>query len=88
MGGFDPIAERVRSRSLRAKVVSAEQAAALSAPGSTVGMRGFTGAGYPKVVPAALASGSPRLGTAGRVRGECLDGCLDGPGAGWAAGGR
>jgi succinyl-CoA:acetate CoA-transferase len=55
VSGSDPIAERVRSRSLRAKVCSAEQAAALIAPGSTVGMSGFTGAGYPKVVPAALA---------------------------------
>ena len=55
VSGSDPIAERVQSRALRAKVCSAEQAAALIAPGSTVGMSGFTGAGYPKAVPAALA---------------------------------
>ena len=35
--------------------MSAEQAAELIARGSTVGMSGFTGAGYPKAVPAALA---------------------------------
>jgi succinyl-CoA:acetate CoA-transferase len=55
VSGSNPIAERVQSRALRAKVCSAEQAAALIAPGSTVGMSGFTGAGYPKAVPAALA---------------------------------
>jgi succinyl-CoA:acetate CoA-transferase len=33
----------------------ADAAAALIAPGSTVGMSGFTGSGYPKVVPQALA---------------------------------
>jgi len=53
--GSDQIAERVRSRELRRKVSSAEEAAALIAPGSTVGMSGFTGAGYPKAVPRALA---------------------------------
>ena len=41
--------------SLKAKVMPAEAAAALIAPGETVGMSGFTGSGYPKVVPLALA---------------------------------
>jgi succinyl-CoA:acetate CoA-transferase len=45
---------RVGSMALRAKVMSAEDAAALIAPGDNVGMSGFTGAGYPKVVPGAL----------------------------------
>ncbi|QNP50533.1 acetyl-CoA hydrolase/transferase family protein [Diaphorobacter aerolatus] len=35
--------------------MSAEQAAALIDPGANVGMSGFTGAGYPKAIPAALA---------------------------------
>ena len=35
--------------------LSAEQAAALIQPGWNVGMSGFTGAGYPKAVPLALA---------------------------------
>jgi succinyl-CoA:acetate CoA-transferase len=35
--------------------MSAEAAAALITPGSTVGMSGFTGSGYPKEVPQALA---------------------------------
>ena len=36
--------------------MSAEQAAALIQPGWNVGMSGFTGAGYPKAVPRALAA--------------------------------
>ena len=46
---------RIRHPGLARKVVPAEAAAALIAPGSTVGMSGFTGAGYPKAVPLALA---------------------------------
>jgi len=34
--------------------MSADAAAALIQPGANIGMSGFTGAGYPKVVPAAL----------------------------------
>jgi succinyl-CoA:acetate CoA-transferase len=47
---------RIRSAALEAKVMSAEDAAALIKPGSTVGMSGFTGSGYPKAVPTALAA--------------------------------
>ena len=36
--------------------MSADDAAALISSGSTVGMSGFTGAGYPKAVPLALAA--------------------------------
>jgi succinyl-CoA:acetate CoA-transferase len=48
--------ERIRNVALRAKRASAEAAAALIQPGATIGMSGFTGAGYPKAVPAALAA--------------------------------
>ena len=44
------------SPSLARKIMSAEVAAAMIAPGSTVGMSGFTGSGYPKAVPLALAA--------------------------------
>ena len=47
---------RIRSASLQSKVMSAEDAAALITPGSAVGMSGFTGSGYPKAVPTALAA--------------------------------
>jgi succinyl-CoA:acetate CoA-transferase len=47
---------RIACASLRSRVMSAEAAAALIASGSTVGMSGFTGSGYPKAVPLALAA--------------------------------
>jgi len=48
-------AERILHPRLRDRVVSAEAAAAWIAPGETVAMSGFTGSGYPKAVPIALA---------------------------------
>lgn len=47
---------RLGCEELRAKVMSAEDAASLIESGSTVGMSGFTGSGYPKTVPLALAA--------------------------------
>jgi len=46
---------RIAHPGLRARIMDAEAAARLIAPGSSVGMSGFTGAGYPKAVPQALA---------------------------------
>lgn len=46
---------RIKSASLRQKIMSADAAAALIQPSCTVGMSGFTGSGYPKAVPQALA---------------------------------
>ncbi|MFC4001216.1 acetyl-CoA hydrolase/transferase family protein [Prauserella oleivorans] len=46
---------RIRNRELRSRIVEAEEAAQLIRPGDNVGMSGFTGAGYPKEVPGALA---------------------------------
>ncbi|MFC3552468.1 acetyl-CoA hydrolase/transferase family protein [Lysobacter cavernae] len=48
--------DRIRHPGLRAKRMSADDAAALIRPGMTVAMSGFTGAGYPKAVPQALAA--------------------------------
>jgi succinyl-CoA:acetate CoA-transferase len=48
--------QRIGCDKLRAKVVSADIAASLITSGSTVGMSGFTGSGYPKSVPRALAA--------------------------------
>ena len=53
--GFGDITDRIRSKRVADKVITAAEAAELIAPGMTVGMSGFTGAGYPKAVPAALA---------------------------------
>ena len=46
---------RIKHPGLRARVMSAEDAARFISHGSTVGMSGFTGSGYPKAVPQALA---------------------------------
>jgi succinyl-CoA:acetate CoA-transferase len=47
---------RIACDRLRSKVMSAERAASFITSGSTVGMSGFTGSGYPKAVPVALAA--------------------------------
>jgi succinyl-CoA:acetate CoA-transferase len=57
---------RVRCKTFADKVMSAEEAAAFIPAGSNVGMSGFTGAGYPKVVPGALVD---RM-TEAKARGE------------------
>ncbi|MBK5957946.1 propionyl-CoA--succinate CoA transferase [Rhodoplanes elegans] len=49
-------AARILNPALRSKIMSADEAAALITPGANVGMSGFTGAGYPKAVPLALAN--------------------------------
>jgi succinyl-CoA:acetate CoA-transferase len=47
---------RIGRESLRSKIMSAESAALLITSGTTIGMSGFTGSGYPKAVPLALAA--------------------------------
>ncbi len=73
-------------RRLARKVMSADDAAALIPSGATLGMSGFTGSGYPKAVPAALArriAGARRAGRpfmvgvwTGASTGPDLDGAL------------
>jgi len=46
---------RVLNSSLASRIMSADEAAALIQFGTRIGMSGFTGAGYPKAVPLALA---------------------------------
>jgi len=46
----------LRCKAFADKIMSAEEAAAFIPAGSNVGMSGFTGAGHPKKVPAALAA--------------------------------
>ena len=57
--------ERIRNPLLKTKIMSAEAAAELIPPGANVGMSGFTGAGYPKQVPGALAKRITRAHAAG-----------------------
>jgi succinyl-CoA:acetate CoA-transferase len=49
------MSDRIQHKGLKAKVMPAEAAAALIPNGAVVGLSGFTGAGYPKAVPTALA---------------------------------
>jgi succinyl-CoA:acetate CoA-transferase len=60
------MSSRVACPELRAKVATAEQAAAMIHHGDAVGMSGFTGSGYPKAVPMALAARIEAEHAAGR----------------------
>ncbi len=78
--------ERVKNRELKAKITDAARAADLVKNGYKVGMSGFTGSGYPKLVPQALADHIRReQGNGGKFRivvmtgastGSELDGAL------------
>ena len=71
---------RIHSATLRRKVMSAEAAAELIRPGTTVGLSGFTGSGYPKAVPLALAARMDRAHAAGeRFRVRVWTGASTGP---------
>jgi succinyl-CoA:acetate CoA-transferase len=65
------MSDRIRNPQLRDRRMSAAAAAALIRPATTVAMSGFTGAGYPKAVPQALAARMEQAHAAGdefRVR--------------------
>ena len=49
------MSERIANAALRQKVMSADDAAALINDGDQIGFGGFTGSGYPKALPGALA---------------------------------
>jgi succinyl-CoA:acetate CoA-transferase len=56
---------RIFCKALQGKIMSADQAASLISSGVNVGMSGFTGSGYPKAVPAALAKRIEEANSAG-----------------------
>ena len=58
--------DRVRCSALHARTMSAAEAAALIPAGANVGMSGFTGAGYPKALPQAIAARAKAEHAAGR----------------------
>jgi len=60
-------ADRVSNPLLKSKIMSAEAAAELIPPGANVGMSGFTGSGYPKLVPGALARRMKKAHAAGEA---------------------
>lgn len=47
---------RITCPELKSRITTAEVAAEQVKPGDSVGMSGFTGAGYPKLLPTALAA--------------------------------
>ena len=55
MATLTPVGSRVLNPTLSSRVMSAEEAAALIQHDNQIGMSGFTGSGYPKAVPLALA---------------------------------
>lgn len=57
---------RIAHPDFRSRVMSADEAAAFINSGETVGMSGFTGSGYPKAVPLALAARIEAEHAAGR----------------------
>mgnify|MGYP000350872797 FL=1 len=75
--------DRIRDKTLRSRVMSSAEAAALIKDGMTVGTSGSTPAGYPKAVPLALAERVKREGLdlkislwTGASVGDELDGAL------------
>ena len=61
------VTSRIQHEGLRQRLMTAEAAAALIPSGANVGMSGFTGAGYPKAVPQALAARIGRLHAEGQA---------------------
>jgi succinyl-CoA:acetate CoA-transferase len=60
------MADRIACPALHRKICTAAEAATHIASGNTVGMSGFTGSGYPKAVPTALAERIEAEHAAGR----------------------
>ncbi|MBQ1484758.1 MAG: succinate CoA transferase [Eubacterium sp.] len=76
------IDERIRNEALKSRITTPEEAALLVNDGDVVGMSGFTGVGYPKAFPRALAAraeNGDKVGITlltGASTGEDLDGVL------------
>ncbi|MFZ1383850.1 MAG: acetyl-CoA hydrolase/transferase family protein, partial [Propionicimonas sp.] len=66
---------RIASEKFRSKITTAERAAEFISHGMNVGFSGFTGAGYPKEVPGALAA---RIKAAHEAGEEFMIGCFTG----------
>ncbi|HSH26398.1 MAG TPA: acetyl-CoA hydrolase/transferase C-terminal domain-containing protein, partial [Wenzhouxiangella sp.] len=72
--------ERIANPDFQKRIKSPAEAAALIEPGMTVAMSGFTGAGYPKAVPQALAARMEQASASGtRFRIRVLTGASTAP---------
>ena len=58
--------ERIRHTALREKIMTATEAAEFVQDGMLVGMSGFTGAGYPKALPTAIAERAQAIHAEGK----------------------
>src|SRR6266704_1431431 len=65
---YGTLQDRVRCKSLLSKVMTAEQTIPLFKNGMNLGWSGFTPAGYPKVVPIALANHVEKNGLQGQLK--------------------
>ncbi len=71
---------RVLNKTLAQRIMPAEEAAALIESGTSIGMSGFTGSGYPKAVPMALARRIAEANLRGeKFRVNVLTGASTGP---------
>ncbi|ETI64555.1 acetyl-CoA hydrolase [Sphingobium sp. C100] len=71
---------RIANVGLESRIMDADAAAALISDGMTIGMSGFTGSGYPKAVPVALAKRVEAAHAAGeRFRCRVWTGASTGP---------
>ena len=70
---------RVRNADFLSRRMSAAQAAQLIEHGATLGLSGFTGAGYPKALPQAIAERARRARSRAPLPGECVDRGFHGP---------
>jgi succinyl-CoA:acetate CoA-transferase len=74
------MSDRILHKGLKAKVMSAGDAAAMIPNGAVIGMSGFTGAGYPKAVPVELAKRAIDEKLKGKtLRFDVLTGASTGP---------
>ncbi|MGY0634724.1 acetyl-CoA hydrolase/transferase family protein [Luteimonas sp. A478] len=71
--------DRIQSPLLRQRIVDAATAASHIQPGNTVAMSGFTGSGYPKAVPGALAERIRQHNGGGKFQINLLTGASTAP---------
>ena len=68
MSDYGTLQDRVRHKSLLSKVMTAEETIQFFKPGMNLGWSGFTPAGYPKVVPIALADHVEKNNLQGKMK--------------------
>lgn len=74
------MSDRIASEKLRSKLMSADEAAQFVNHGDKVGFSGFTGAGYPKALPTAIANRAKEAHGAGqRLRNRPVHWRIDRP---------